>query len=64
MYGILCMAKHSKRLIPTVKKFLYASFKNLLGMKGTPKAETLFKLILPEDQVITANANIDGGNRN
>ena len=53
MYGVFCLTKHQPRkLKPLIRQFLYTSLKNVLGMKGRPKAETLFTVALTKDQSI------------
>ena len=48
-YGLWCIARINKRIIPTVKQFFYNSLKNLLQLKSRPKADVLFKLTLGID---------------
>ena len=49
MYGLHCIARQNKRIIPTVKQFYYNSLKNLLQLKSKPKADMLFKMTLGLD---------------
>ena len=50
LFGAFLMAAHDSKhgIRKIIKSFLYSSFKSILAIKGKPKAELLFELLLPD----------------